>query len=269
MTLYENKALTALLMLIVSIAASTSAAATTDCAVASILQETSDISAVAVCYNEDIEPICSGLADIGRKLRTPPASYIKSDKADSTVSLPAVPQAILMALTGFVCVSLVKDRRFWLVVLCGLFSAGQTGFQVLPQLGEHLKNASHSKHSKSEYAALYFSDVNSSRRRCDIEGTRYISLLHYLDGIPQVKRSSTQLITPRRHCQRLFGRTFSHLNKISPSAIPPEQQGFNLPLKCLTSAVRHSSVFSPGFIFDNLARGPPQSSSMSFQTVGV
>jgi hypothetical protein len=269
MTLYGNKIITALLVLIVSIAANTSAAPTTDCAAVSIFQETTDISAVAACYNEDIEPICFGLADIGRRLRTPPASSMKPDKTASIESLPAVPKAILMTLTGFLCVSLVKDRRFWLIVLCGLFSAGQTGIQALPQLAEHLKNANHGKQRKFENTALYFSDVNHSRRRCDIEGTRHISLLYYLDGIPQAGRTSAQLATPSRRCQRPFGKTVSHLNGSPPFAIPPEHHGFNLHSRCLTSAVSHLSVFSPGFIFENAARGPPQSSSMSFQTVGV
>jgi hypothetical protein len=269
MTLSGNKAFIVLLVLIVSIAANISLAATTDITVVSIVQQTPDISSVALYYNEDIEPICSDLADIGRRLRTPPASSVKPDKAASTESLPAVPQAILMALTGFVCVSLVKDRRFWLILLCGLFSAGQAGIQVLPLLAEHLKNANHSKQRKSENTALYFSDVNYSRLRCDVEGTRYISLLYYLDGIPQAGSTLAQLITPSRRCQKLFGRTFSHLNETSLFTISPEHYGFNLPLRCLTSEVSHLSVFSPGFIFDNLARGPPRFSSMSFQTANV
>jgi hypothetical protein len=263
MCLSVNRILAAVLVLIVAVIANVSAATITNSTVVSIFQETSDISAVAVCYNEDIEPISSHLADIGRKLRTPPASSMKPDKAASAESLPAVPQAILMALTGFVCVSLVKDRRFWLIVLCGLFSAGQTGIQVLPQLAEHLKNANHSKQRKSENTALYLSDVNYSRQRCDVEGTRYISLLHYLDGIPQAGSTFARLITTSRRCQRPFGAAFSHLNETSPFAISPEHYCFNLPLRYLASVVRHFSVFSPGFIFENLARGPPRSSSMS------
>jgi len=270
MPLYGNKILIIVLVLIAAVIANASPAATTCGTVVPAAQQSADISVVLESYCEDIKPICSDLADIGRKLRTPPAPFTKPDKTDSAESLPAVPHALLMALTGFICVSLVKDRRVWLTVLCGLLWAGQTGIQVLPQLAQHIKNSNHSKQREYENTALHFSDENYSRCRCDIEGTQYITLLHYLDGIPQAESaSSAQLSTPDRRCQKLFGRAFIHLDEIYPFVISPEQNGFNLSLRCLTSAVRHSSVFSPGFIFENLARGPPQSASTSFQTVRV
>jgi len=270
MPLCRKKIFTTVLVLIGAVISNASPAATTYGTVISAAQQPADISAVVACYNKDIKPICSDLADIGRKLRTPPASSTKSDKAASAESLPAVPQTLLMALTGFICVSLVKDRRVWLTVLCGLLWAGQTGIQVLPQLAEHFNNANHSKQRKYENPAYSFSLENSLRRRCDIEGSRYISLLHYLDGIPETGiASSAQLITSSHSGQRPFGTIISHLNRTSPFAILPEQYGFSLISKCLTSAAGHSSVFSAGFIFENLARGPPQSASMSFQTVRV
>jgi hypothetical protein len=48
-------------------------------------------------------------------------------------SLPGVPGTFLMGLTGFLCISLIRDRRAWLAVLLGLLWLGQAGYSVLPR----------------------------------------------------------------------------------------------------------------------------------------
>jgi len=55
-------------------------------------------------------------------------------------SLPEVPKAIFMVLAGFLCVSLVKDRKVWMAALLVFIWIGQTGFAALPQLVLHLYN---------------------------------------------------------------------------------------------------------------------------------
>lgn len=148
--------------------------------------------------------------------------------------LPAVPAASFMALIGFICVSLVKDRRVWLAALTGLLWVGQTGIQTIPQLVLRLSHANLS--NKQSSAEIDYSNylLNSNRRRSDIEGTRYIGLLHRLAGIPD----STNLLQPQ-------------------SAFLSEQYSSNMLLTCLAPKAEQLICFSPAFIFCQLPRGPP------------
>ena len=53
---------------------------------------------------------------------------------DSTKSLPSVPAALLLVLSGFVCVSLVRYSRVSLKTLTCVLWAGKTGISLLPRL---------------------------------------------------------------------------------------------------------------------------------------
>jgi len=154
----------------------------------------------------------------------------------------------LMFLTGFLCVSLVRDRRVWLTALAGLFWAGQAGIQALPQLALRLGHANHGRQQfYTEPAYAYYLE-NSHRLRCDIEGTRYIGLLRYLAGIPGANAACTN--------NKLLSCCYKHTYTLQ-TAILSEQFSFNWPLKCLVSETRHFICFSPAIIFAQLARGPP------------
>ena len=168
-------------------------------------------------------------------LKPPPAFTNSQAPPVGAKSLPAVPGALLMVLTGFLCVSLVKDRKVWLAALAGLLWLGQAGIQAVPQLAQRL---SHRNHIEQQFSAelTYPNNLeNSNRLRSDIEGTKYIGLLHHLAGIPQGTLSLQNL-----------------------SAIIPEQYSLNSLLNCLTLKVEQFTYFSPAFIFDNLPRGPPE-----------
>jgi len=185
-------------------------------------------------------------------LKPPPAFTNSQAPPVGAKSLPAVPGALLMVLTGFLCVSLVKDRKVWLAALAGLLWLGQAGIQAVPQLALRL---SHSNHTEQRLDAeltypyylensnrLFSAELtypnnleNSNRLRSDIEGTKYIGLLHHLAGIPKDTLSLQNL-----------------------SAIIPEQYSLNSLLNCLTLKVEQFTYFSPAFIFDNLPRGPPK-----------
>lgn len=178
----------------------------------------------------------SHLAGVAAEFLKPPAAFTDSPAPPVGVkSLPAVPGALLMVLTGFLCVSLVKDRKVWLAALAGLLWVGQAGIQAVPQLALRLSHRNHT--AQQLYAELTYPYhlENSNRLRSDIEGTQYIGLLRRLAGIPQATMSF-----------------------LSPSAIISEQYSLNSLLNCLTLRVEQFTCFSPAFIFNNLARGPPE-----------
>ncbi len=183
-----------------------------------------------------IESANSHLAGVAAEFLKPPAAFTGSSAPPvGAKSLPAVPGALLMVLTGFLCVSLVKDRKVWLAALAGLLWVGQAGIQAVPQLALRLSHRNHTAQQLDAELTYPYYLENSNRLRSDIEGTQYIGLLRHLAGIPQVTMSF-----------------------LSPSAIISEQYSLNSLLNCLTLRVEQFTYFSPAFIFNNLARGPPE-----------
>ena len=215
----------------------------------------------------DIVGPMAQLADLGREfLQPPPASAaLSSTQGNLVKALPAIPATVFMALIGFLCVSLYRDRRVWLTALAGLLWAGQAGIEALPQLALRLSYANHGK--QQPYAELthpYYLE-NSHRLRCDIEGTQYISLLHHLAGIPDSKSVSANrhlntLITFSQNHRKPYRKTFSYSRKnthICQPAVILEQCSLNSLFKCSASRAGRFICFSPAFIFENLPRGPP------------
>ena len=193
----------------------------------------------------------SHLAGVAADFLRPPPAFTGSPALPNGVkSLPAVPGALLMGLTGFLCVSLVKDRRLWLAALAGLLWLGQAGIQAVPQLAVRLSHRNHtSQQLDTELNYPYY--LENSRLRSDIEGTQYIGLLHHLAGIPDStmsflslrKRESSQTEDEFRTPQFAITRLLSPLIPVT---------------NCLTLRVEQFICFSPAFIFDNLPRGPPE-----------
>ncbi|MHC4461060.1 MAG: hypothetical protein ACYS6W_18235 [Planctomycetota bacterium] len=178
----------------------------------------------------------SHLAEVAAEFLKPPAAFTGSQALPvGAKSLPAVPGALLMVLTGFLCVSLVKDRKVWLAALAGLLWLGQAGIQAVPQLALRLSHRNHIEQQFSAELTYPYYLENSNRLRSDTEGTQYIGLLHHLAGIPQ-----------------------DTLSFLSLSAIIPEQYSLNSLLNCLTLKIEQFTYFSPAFIFENLPRGPPK-----------
>jgi hypothetical protein len=152
-------------------------------------------------------------------------------------NLPAVPGTILMVLSGFLCISLVKDRKVWLAALAGLLWAGQTGIQLVPQLALCFRYSNNSEQRPcTEISRLYY-HKNSPRLRSDIEGTQYIGLLRHLAGIP-----------------RSYGCNIPVLKAVAAR----ELSSLNSQIKCLSGRTPPVIYFSPAFIFNNLARSPPE-----------
>lgn len=188
--------------------------------------------------NNVVKPVHTELANLAKEFLQPPA--ISTDLSNNQLShirpLPAVPATVLMLLTGFLCVSLYRDRKVWLMALAGLLWVSQAGIQTLPRLAHHFSHKYHTKQQICTELTYPYYLGNSHRLRCDIEGTRYIGLLHHLGGIPD-DISTTNLHTS--HSAIIFNNSLT------------------LQFHCLASKAEQFICFSPAFIFETIPRGPP------------
>ncbi|MHC4323112.1 MAG: hypothetical protein ACYSUX_02445 [Planctomycetota bacterium] len=203
-------------------------------------------------------------------------------KATGVKSMPPSPGTLLMVVVGFLCVSLVKDRRFWLAVLAGLLWAGQAGFSLLPQLATNVNGRGQSvKQVSSCSVECLFKPENPFRLRSHIEGTSYIDLLRHLAGIPGASTSSIHRLKVRHKLQRGSGRmplclcrrlscsgkSFKSYctQKEEPSPAKPFHFAITtIPYciiqaaNCFVSQIEQHSYLLKAFIIVNLARGPPK-----------
>jgi hypothetical protein len=215
-----------------------------------------DTPAAAANVTEVAEAYNCHLANIAHELLKPPGDSIDSPvPAVAATSLPAVPGALFMGLTGFLCVSLVRDRKLWIAALAGLLWAGQAGVTVLPQVAHHLAGRRHATQCFSPNVAYVPTLDHSDRPRSDIEGTRYVCLLRYLAGIPDteerphVQRGTKYLAPPFRRGLPQF--------KIPQFALARLYAYILSATKRLAYINKWHAYFSPAFTFENFARGPP------------
>jgi hypothetical protein len=248
-------------------------------------------------YSPEIDQITGlynpRLAAIAAEFNKPPVSFTGAPPTANTIkSLPGVPGTFLMVFVGFLCVSLVKDRRIWLATLAGLLWAGQAGFAALPQLTSQLAGKRQSEQQYSPDVARLCEPEHPCRLRSDIEGTSYISLLRHLAGIPGVAVSLLPRIAVRDKLQREYKKmtsqfccrteypnisaqgichtkTFAllfegnlhpinhYFGKAPHLALTGLSSCIIRATNCLAPRVEQPVCFSPAFIFANLARGPP------------
>ena len=188
----------------------------------------------------------SALADIAAEFLKPPADFTNSSALPpGTRPLPAVPAALFMGLTGFLCVTLVRDRKFWLTAVTFILWAGQTGIAALPQAASHLVGRKQIGQFSQQQSYSLALQEQSSRLRSELEGTEYIGLLHHLEGIPTLHH------TPYAIRYTIYAIRDTHY------AIRTQFPYLISAFICLTYDVRQFVCFSPAFIFDNLSRGPP------------
>ncbi len=233
-----------------------------------------------------IEPSNSHLANIGVELLKPPADLRSSAPVGAKI-LPPIPAALFMVLTGFLCVSLVNDRRFWLAVLAGLLWAGQAGFHAIPQLAAHMNSQKHIQRKTPDNTACLYRFEDCCRLRSDIEGTQYIGLLHRLAAIPagtisfllpaslsslqaqrafnpertkacpghsRMGRRASILIAPRKRVVSALTRSSAGVLQF---AITRFLSLFDTVVVCPAPRAEQYIHFSPAYIFAQLARGPP------------
>ncbi len=247
MFLRVRKLLFVVLLLVAVAGANASPTVTTDNNFVPTFQMASDTPAVIVPAKEVVGFIDTKLANLGREFLQPPASFavLGNGQANNVKPLPAVPAALFMVLSGFLCVSLVKDRRLWLAALSGLLWVGQTGIQALPQLAQHLSRQNNTQQQFSAELTYPYYLENSNRLRSEIEGTQYIGLLHHLAGIPD---GSVSFLRKQESRTTKNAPQFAIINLLSC---------LFLATNCLTLTAEQFICFSPAFIFENLPRGPP------------
>lgn len=209
------------------------------------------------------------LANIGEELLQPPSVLPNAGNALSFAdkTLPAVPASLLMVLTGFMCVTFVKDRKVWIGAAAGIIYLSHAGLTAVPELAHRVCSKKYLKEHSSYKAEYVYELDNSFRLRNEIEGTQYIGLLHFLEGIPgdiissitvggenSVLRRSLVIVN---ESLRTYASVISDGNNIFPSAIINESDHIEPLVSNLTVRPEQSVYFSPAFIFENLARGPP------------
>ena len=191
----------------------------------------------AESINTIVNPARSELADLGKEILSPLASAGRPNVGSNSARLlPDAPAAALMLLTGFLCVSLYRDRRAWLIGLMGLLGICQAGIQTLPRLTHHFSYNSYTKQHTGAQLAYPSYLGRFHRSRSDIEGSRYIGLLHHLVGIPDAKSAANSYTS-------------------QPAVI--RNNSVTLNFRCLASKVEQFRCFSSASIFETIPRGPP------------
>lgn len=179
----------------------------------------------------------SALADIGAELLKPPADFSNlSSLPPGTRTLPAVPAALFMCLTGFLCVTLVRDRKVWLAALTAILWIGQAGFATLPKFASFVKREAYIE-KNTRYALMEGIPVpaNSEQR------TAY-TLNELRTPNNELRTTNSELRTTNKSPQFAINTVFFYLIQTT---------------NCLAIKVEQFFCFSPAFIFEIQPRGPP------------
>jgi len=197
---------------------------------------------------------------------TGPASFNSDPLANAHVkSLPAAPGAIFMGMIGFLIVTLVRDRKFWMSVFTGLIVIGQIGILSVPRIAARLTQ------NKQQVASLTTGNFLSLKldnvvEEKNAEITHYIGLLRRLAGSPEDANHTVrkdQRLYAANSILRLvsleWSNSLSCWNATLTSANVDRKNNFpNLPFPfCL---IRHNSpshYYSAAFAYQSLPRGPP------------
>lgn len=233
----------------------------------------------------------SHFASISEEFNKPPVRYGHlMAPAIGIKELPAAPGTLLMVLVGFLCVSVVRDRGFWLTILTSMLWAGQSGISLFPQLALSVSDrALRDKQSSFHYITCLYEPREANRLRSDVEGTSYAGLLRHLAGIPHGDTTSMSHITERRTLKQVSGRlsqsyfcqtccsaasvqsfysqetlrhaiyrnTFRYHKKAFHFAITAITLYLNYAIDVLTQGIEQLNLFNTAFINASLARGPP------------
>jgi hypothetical protein len=221
-----------------------------------------------VTYNLGSNAVCDQMSEFGRAFLQPQLPDSRT-AAGNNRCLPAVPPAIAMVLTGFFCISLIRDRRAWLTVLSGLLWVSQMGIGALPELTSRISRKIHTGQLIDTTLALpclvegdYYPDGYS-------EEIRYTGLLHHLAGIPQdvVSAFTNKRVSHIRLCRSIYSKGFGSIDEDTrafQAATVLGQLALSKLSSCLVSGTRQFVCFTPAFIFCQLPRGPPISKMRLF-----
>lgn len=211
------------------------------------------------------QPANPAWAEAARVFFQPPDVSVRSvgSQSDHVKNLPAIPGAVLMGIVGFLCVSLVRDRKAWVSVFVGIIVLSQAGVKTLPKLTAHLARGKLNDKQAAIVAANPIRFDHSFDWLNDLEDRQYVGLLHRLAGSPDGDSAFGNIIgeANRGKTERKLsdgGFLFASQDKISSQpAIIPVQCSFNPLAGNLSKRIISFICFSPAFIFNNLGRGPP------------
>jgi hypothetical protein len=163
-------------------------------------------------------------------------SITQASQDNNVKNLPAVPGAVLMVVVGFLCISLVRDRKVWVSVVMVVVVLSQAGVRTLPKLTARLAQCKLTNRPPATLAIVNpISDNDSFNWFGNPGKCHYIGLLRRLASSPG-------------------DRAFT---VISQPLIIPVQHSFNPLVRNLADRIISIVRFSPAFIFGNLARSPP------------
>lgn len=210
----------------------------------------------------------STLAEIGSEIFKPSPDYPDFNSTDQVQakSLPAVPAAVLMSIIGFLCVSLVNDRKIWLSVFVGIILLSQAGIQTLPRLTARLAQGRFAgTHSGADVAVNSIHIDSSFNWFSDQPDRHYIGLLHRLAASPDDDRFFPDIFNRGQRISDKLDGMLSDVFSISARRDITSPQPAFIPVQCtfnpltgnLAERVISFVCFSPAFIFKNQARGPP------------
>jgi len=172
----------------------------------------------------------SELTELGREITSPVIVLAVSSDSDNhyAKTLPAVPAAVMMAVAGFFCISLVKDRRFWGSILAALLWIHNPVLRAAILPGKQPAPYGHT----NQYIAIKSSKL-------------YLSA-----GIQKNKAPFflTRSAVFKTGCNALE----------SSFLISADSSLIYIPQNCFPAFTgRYLVCFSPAFVFENLSRGPP------------
>ncbi|MCK5269684.1 MAG: hypothetical protein KAJ46_02820, partial [Sedimentisphaerales bacterium] len=215
-----------------------------------------------------IEPARSELADAGRVLCRPFDVFGDSTASRNNIrKLPAVPGAVLLGLIGFLCVTLVRDRKTYLTLFIAMVSLSQQGIYAVPELAARFGHAGHIvKHSlETKSHNVYLPNIAFQNR--DSRERNFFGLLRRLAAVPD-HHTHTFTNVNRGGNKRFKGGLllleeagpFCASKRAIPSvpAIPAIQSSLSPLAEFPAERFTHTITFLPAFTFTRLARGPPR-----------
>ncbi len=217
-----------------------------------------------------IEPACSELVDAGRVLYQPFDVFGGSTTSRNNIrKLPAVPGAVLLGLTGFLCITLVRDRKTYLAILIAMVSLSQQGIYAVPELAVRFGHAGHiAKHSlEAKSHDVYLPNIAFWGQ--DSQERNFFGLLRRLAAVPGHHTHTFTSISINRGGNKRFKGglllleepgLFCASKKAIPSvpAVPSIQSSLTPLTEFPAERFTHTIPFSPAFTFTRLARGPPR-----------
>lgn len=140
---------------------------------------------VIVSYVPGTIEFSSQISELSRTLLQPPQANNQTTQEGGNLYIPVLPPAIGMVLTGFICVSLFRDRKAWLAVLAFLFAMGQIGIGALPELTSRLGRKAYNSRQIDTTHTVSYTIASGYYPESFSSQTQYAGLLHHLAGIPR------------------------------------------------------------------------------------